>query len=78
MRRAGMRPDPNKRYLSCPLTQTQVVPMLDALPLEEAAFYATEENILVTSGKSQAIFEELESQYGLLGGRVGGRVYQDF
>ena len=39
-----------------PTTET-VVPMLDALPLEEAEFYASETNVVETDGKLAMIFQ---------------------
>ena len=46
----------------------QVVRMLDVMSSEEANFYAAEENVVDTAGKSTAQFEALEEQYGFLGG----------
>ena len=46
----------------------QVVRMLDVMSPEEASFYAAEENVVDTEGKSTAQFEALEEQYGFLGG----------
>ena len=42
--------------------------MLDVMSPEEANFYASEENVVDTAGKSTAQFEALEEQYGFLGG----------
>ena len=42
--------------------------MLAALPAEESEFYACEANVLA-SGTSREMQEDLEKQYGFLGGR---------
>ena len=49
-------------------TTDRCVCMLQALSPEESAYYSCEENVLDLSGKSSAQFEELEMQYGFLGG----------
>ena len=50
-----------------PIT-TRCVNLLDALPEEDAHFYAHEVNVLDTHGKSAALFREIESKYGFIGG----------
>ena len=44
------------------------VPMLEALPPEEAAFYEKEIQVLDMMGKSHAVAADLEDQYVFLGG----------
>jgi hypothetical protein len=44
------------------------IQMLDALPPEEAEFYASEANVVDRSGKAEAVSRELEEQYSFLGG----------
>ena len=51
-----------------PIT-TRCVNLLDALPEEDAHFYAHEVNVVDTYGKSAALFREIESKYGLSVGR---------
>ena len=46
------------------------VQLLDALPEEEAEFYAAESNLLVRAGISQIIQQELEDRYAFLGGSM--------
>ena len=48
----------------------RVVNMLDALPPEEAAYYASEKNVLDAAGKSQQMFNDLQEQYGFIGGSL--------
>ena len=47
---------------------TRIVPLLEALPPEEAAYYRDEDNVILQEGCSEAIFKELESHYGFVGG----------
>ena len=42
--------------------------MLDALPPEDATFYAEESNVVDPVGKSAAIQADIEEVYGFLGG----------
>ena len=49
-------------------TVEQTVNMLSALSNEESAFYSEEGNVIDTVGKSLAMFEDLERQYGFVGG----------
>ena len=49
-------------------TAKQTVNMLSALSNEESAFYFEEGNVIDMVGKSQAMFEDLERQYGFVGG----------
>ena len=49
------------------------VNMLDALPADEAEFYASEENLLLRTGYSQVLFEDIERQYAFVGGS-----YEDY
>ena len=49
-------------------TTDQTVCMLSALSPEEAAYYAEETNVVDIVGKSHATFEDLERQYGFVGG----------
>ena len=49
---------------------TRTVNMLEALPAEEAAYYAQEHHVADSAGKSQQIFNEIEAQYGFLGGSL--------
>ena len=51
-------------------TDERVVEMLEVLSAEEAAYYASEDNVIESSGKSQIIFEEIEQRYGFLGGSL--------
>ena len=44
------------------------VMMLDALPPEEASFYAEERHVVDAYGKSDIIFSEIEDRYGFVGG----------
>ena len=46
------------------------IDVLDALPAEDAAYYACEENVVETAGKSSVLFEEIESHYGFIGGEL--------
>ena len=46
------------------------IDMLEALPAEDAAYYACEENVVETAGKSSVLFEEIESHYGFIGGEL--------
>ena len=48
----------------------RVVPMLAALPPEEATFYSCEQNVVDWNGKSSAIVEELEEQYAFVAGSL--------
>ena len=50
------------------LTVEQTMNMLSALSNEESAFYSEEGNVIDMVGKSQAMFEDLEQQYGFVGG----------
>ena len=47
-----------------------VVPMLQALPPQEAEHYALETNVVDTAGKSSIIFREISEQYGFIGGSM--------
>ena len=49
-------------------TVEQTVNMLSALSNEESAFYSEEGNVIDMVGKSQAMFEDLERQFGVVGG----------
>ena len=42
--------------------------MLQALPLRERNFYSQEEHVVVLDQRSQIIFDELQEQYGFIGG----------
>ncbi len=42
--------------------------MLDALPADEREFYGSECNVLDLAGKSSAIFDSLQQQYGFVSG----------
>ena len=42
--------------------------MLQALPPEEASYYAREEHVVDNNGKSVALFTEIEDRYGFVGG----------
>ena len=44
------------------------IDMLEVLPLEDRDFYRSEENVVDSSGKCEAFFKELETQYGFVGG----------
>eukprot|EP00438_Fugacium_kawagutii_P028962 Skav210523 [mRNA] locus=scaffold3045:172599:178253:+ [translate_table: standard] len=44
------------------------IEMLEALPPEDAQFYALEENVVETMGKSDIIFKETEARFGFVGG----------
>ena len=44
------------------------IDMLDALPPEDALFYSSEQNVIDLEGKSEAVFLELETRYGFIGG----------
>ncbi len=44
--------------------------MLDALPAEDAAYYADEANVVETGGKCSVLFEEIEAHYGFIGGEL--------
>ncbi len=46
------------------------IDMLQALPAEDAAYYAREEHVVETAGKSSVIFEEVEQHYGFIGGEL--------
>ena len=48
----------------------QVIPMLDALPPLEAQFYAQEKNCIDVVGKSTVMQDEIEQQYGFVGGSL--------
>ena len=52
------------------VTTTRVVPLLEALPAEEASYYAKEENAVEMAGKSWQHVEELERQCGFFGGEM--------
>ena len=45
-----------------------VVDMLQALDVEEAEFYSSEDNVIDFEGRSQTIFNELEEHFGFVGG----------
>ena len=49
---------------------TRTVNMLEALPAEEAAYYAQEHHVADPAGKSQRLFNEIEEQYGFWGGSL--------
>ena len=42
--------------------------MIDALPPEEVLFHSSEGNLLVATGYSQALFDEIENRYAFVGG----------
>lgn len=44
------------------------VDMLEALPAEDRLFYEEESNVVESHGKSEAVFREIESHYGFIGG----------
>ena len=44
------------------------VNLLDALPPDEARFYADEANCLELAGKSKVLFDQLQEQYGFVSG----------
>ncbi|CAK9047089.1 Uncharacterized protein SCF082_LOCUS26441, partial [Durusdinium trenchii] len=44
------------------------IDMLEALPQEDAIFYADEENVVEREGKCEAFFREAESHFGFVGG----------
>ena len=46
----------------------RVVPMLQALPPEDAELYAHEEHVVDLCGKSMAVFSEIEAHFGFVGG----------
>ena len=46
------------------------IDMLAALPAEDAAYYAEEQNVVETAGKCSVLFEEIESHYGFIGGEL--------
>ena len=46
------------------------VPMLEALPAGEAAFYACEENVIDHIGKSTVLFEEIQEHFGYVNGSL--------
>ena len=47
---------------------SRCIDLLDALPEEDAQFYAHEANVVETYGKSAALFREIESKCGFTGG----------
>ena len=49
-------------------THERVVPLLEALPREDADFYADEANVVDWSDKSAVLFSEIEERYGFVGG----------
>ena len=50
-------------------TENTLVPLLEALPEEEAIYYGEEQNLMRTGEVSQVIMEELTHRYGFVGGR---------
>ena len=46
------------------------IDMLEALPAEDAVYYEQESNVVETGGKCSALFEEIESHYGFIGGEL--------
>ena len=46
------------------------IDMLQALPAEDAAYYASEEHVVESNGKCSVIFEEVEQRYGFIGGEL--------
>ena len=46
------------------------IDMLQALPAEDAAYYAKEEHVVETQGKCSVIFKEVEQRYGFIGGEL--------
>ena len=53
-----------------PRADEKPVPLLEALPPLEAAFYACESNVISWEGKSRVQVAELEAQYGFYGGTL--------
>ena len=51
-----------------PGVDSSCVDLLSALPLDEAEFYKSEENVVDLSTKSQVLFSELQSRYNFVGG----------
>ena len=46
------------------------IDMLEALPAEDAAYYAVEEHVVETGGKCSTMFKEVEQRYGFIGGEL--------
>ena len=44
------------------------IDMMEALPAEEASFYAHEANVVAMTERSPSLFREIEQQYGFVGG----------
>ena len=51
-----------------PAANSNVVPMLSALPPEEVDFYEAEQNVVDWCGKSQQIFDEVQERFSFVGG----------
>ena len=47
---------------------TKSIDMLEALPQDDALFYSCEQHVIDATGKSGALFKELEAHYGFVGG----------
>ena len=62
------------RVSSKNLRMKKTVMMLDALPEEERLFYVAESSVVDWSGKSQAIFDELEQRFAFIGGTLDQRL----
>ena len=50
------------------LTTSSTVDFLQALPWDDAAFYAKESNLVIPGSRSQEVFTELTHRYGFVGG----------
>ena len=55
--------------ISEPTVSSPIVNMLEALPEDEATFYASEENVLTSDTICEPLLRDLEHVYGFLGGR---------
>ena len=51
-----------------PPKSSKAIPLLEALPHEEACFYSLEHNVLDLNGKNQFSFRTIEQHYGFVGG----------
>eukprot|EP00438_Fugacium_kawagutii_P028165 Skav233604 [mRNA] locus=scaffold109:47718:52210:+ [translate_table: standard] len=68
VRPTGVRQVPMLADAMVEPSETGSIDMLEALPLEDRQYYAEEQHVVETSGKSEVLFKEIESHYGFIGG----------